>query len=88
MIKMTARDKINPDTANRFIALCRVTAMAIMVRWIFLFMLVGSCVIVMLHGNSNLTASCALILVLCIAGFSILARHAEYLAGKYIQSKY
>jgi hypothetical protein len=83
LFTIKATQKLDPRSAARYIALCRLTGVALAMRWIAIGLLVRTAIVIAGRGNMRQIAiSCALI-VASVVIFAMLVSMANYLASEY-----
>lgn len=83
LFAIKSTQQLDSRSAARFVALCRITAVALAVRWICVGLLVLICVGLFRPAAARPVAPVALLLVGGVATFGTLARLARFLASDY-----
>jgi|ERR1035437_3058395 membrane protein YdbS with pleckstrin-like domain len=83
LFTIKSAQQLDPRSADRFVALCRLTAVVQAIRWACILLLAVTFVFALERANARTVATGALFLVVGIATFGALARLSRFLANDY-----
>jgi hypothetical protein len=78
-----ANKMLDSRSASRYVALCRLTAVALFLRWFCILLLARTAVLIFLHNDMKEIAISCVVVVAVVVVFNTLARLATYLASEY-----